>query len=84
MAKLINCGKFWTVLSVECWLNPTCKKCIYSKYCNNLLKDGKPTLKIVVELLLERFGKPPEKMISMARENTKNPIVLFNLKKNNK
>lgn len=84
MAKSINYGRFWTVLSVECWLNPMCKKCIYFKYCKNLLKDGKPTFKIVVELLLEKFGEPPEKMISMARESTKNPTVLFNLKKNNK
>lgn len=79
MQRKINCGSFWTVLSTECWLKANCDGCTYCKYCYRRGKHGinaKPIIKMVVDQLLVKFGEPPQKMITNAINNLKNPIIL--------
>lgn len=82
MARRVNCGNYWTLISVECWLRENCKSCPYTRYCEENKRCGTPIIKIVIKELLLRFGKPPRKLIISAREQQKNPILIVNLKKN--
>lgn len=68
MSRRVNCGKFWTVLSTECWLRKDCNGCIYRRYCASSVqkKTQDYTIKIVISQLLEIFGEPPEKLIKIA------------------
>ena len=81
MARRVNCGSYWTLISAECWLRNECKLCPYQRYCDENKREGRPIIKIVIEELLIKFGKPPEKLIISAKEQQKNPIFIVNLKK---
>lgn len=62
----VNIGSGWTLLSLECYLSPSCTNCIYRFYCRrNLYKDtNSPIIKIVVKELLIKFGEPPQELIN--------------------
>lgn len=81
MARRVNCGSYWTLISAECWLRKDCKGCPYQKYCNENKRGELPIIKIVIEELLIKFGKPPEKLIISAKEQQQNPIYIVKLKK---
>ena len=81
MVRRVNCGTFWTLISVECWLRKECKACPYQRYCDENKRAGRPIIKIVIEELLIKFGKPPEKLINSAKDQQKNPILIVKLKK---
>jgi hypothetical protein len=51
------------------------------RYCEENKRENRPIIKIVIEELLLKFGKPPEKLIISAKEQQKNPIFIVNLKK---
>lgn len=81
MARRVNCGSYWTLISAECWLRKECKDCPYCRYCEENKRGEQPIIKIVIAELLVKFGKPPEKLIISAKEQQKNPILIVNLKK---
>ncbi len=85
VGRKVNCGGHWTLTSTECWLFDDCKTCLNEKYCKgSASRDGVPTVKIVIDMLLELCGEPPEKLIVDAKEARLNDEVLDFLKKTNK
>lgn len=66
----INIGSGWTLLSLECYLNDSCKNCVYACYCRrNLYKDtNTPIIKVVIKELLIKFGEPPTDLIRKLNE----------------
>lgn len=71
MSRKVNCGEGWTVLSAECWLRESCSGCVYHRYC----KDNY-TIKTVIDMLLEKFGEPSEKIIDMVINQEKRPFFI--------
>lgn len=64
--RRINEGKWWTIISVECWLTKDCNRCRYNIYCTKI-NAKKPVLKQVVNMLLIKHGEPPLFLIEKAK-----------------
>lgn len=77
MGRRINCGRYWTLLSTECWLNDDCNKCVYLRYCKTCLQDDEKSfvIKDVVDQLFQKYNEPPQKLIEEAIDQQKNPII---------
>jgi len=76
MGRRINPGRYWTLLSTECWLSNDCMKCIYLRYCKTCEYNNLFVMKIVVNELLEKYGEPPIKLIEEALDEQFNPIII--------
>lgn len=78
MRRHINHGGGWTLLAVECWMRVYCSGCVYSRYCirGEYGKSVPTIMSEVVSMLVRDFGDPPQKLIDMAIEQKKRPIIL--------
>lgn len=70
MQNKISAGRFWTLLSVECFLTKRCnKKCKYYNYCKRASGKIKPfILKQVVLKLFAMHGSPPVNLVKQVEK----------------